>query len=1042
MKQERLLTNFRFPHTLSPGDSTITQNALLLKTEPVVQTADIPDFSLPTYLRMMEERVLENRRTLAREWQSSQIWGEGTCLRDFAQPMELFGSLSGGVLVPHNTLSPALSEYYNLPGNSVNLGGRLDSRGANHYAIVNPTLSANQRVDLVVSNTIAAEQILNTTAGLNKTAADYLGGLGIFDRIKTNYISLFHALTYGERTNTNPRTATYEVAKSTLHHIMLDSIRSYYLYLLGRSNETDFLSDYKTRLEVIGPIVEYIKQLNLPAEHFRFSEIDHPLTIMGNAYMNVKLHPETDTVIGLPSGGTEIAVATQLGFELFKGTKPELLLIPLSTHSGKPNTDEKRDAQIVHTNLRGSKDSIIGKKVLVTEDNSNIGETASIISAGLQDLGAGEVSVTLAAIDPIRTAIKQSRWPKSQRPASIPGLSMADSAVTLVPITKQDIARVSDDRQLIKLLRLRRLRDFVITNSESIDLPELTPRGEANANIKICGVHNSVDLVNAINSGVRWFGIHLTHDDQTKYAKKVASFSHPLADINLATAIGFYAEKKLPIPWAELGSIKDMFIDAMKLEEDMTFVLLIRPKSANEILQMLQFILPQGFNKGIQLQIQSSYDPTLIRDIRYKLDEQGLNSIKIIQTFGLNQQNANELIAQADTDSHIDSLLLDSDLRGGTGVQSPLDTVKEVAKSIHKPWFLAGGLSPDTIEKLLLELKGSLPYGLDLESSVELEAPLSITINNGHTFARVRKSKEKMTQFVEKVKKAEKRIFYETNYRDLDIKSTEFYGTLKAAWAVAYEECGYYNLDAIARSFYRIGKENGTIGEVSEEAFALLFANFAQTYPFVPEEVMQSEDFQGEGWLANGVDDALRQMNLNISSSSSNMNALTILTAGDSDTVGRGAYLGNPEQAYRYKLSGLKDHVDTIFKEQTVAFIAHPFKMQIFEEQLVVNAKQTGAHIVFIDDNERNLLAAKEIANKYGVPIICIHVGLSQTTNDEYLSCRNLEEVAKVLQSADSKQAYSYVVDMDDVLLKEQFRREHQPKNIYFGLLENNLIQP
>ncbi len=66
----------------------------------------------------------------------------------------------------------------------------------------------------------------------------------------------------------------------------------------------------------------------------------------------------------------------------------------------------------------------------------------------------------------------------------------------------------------------------------------------------------------------------------------------------------------------------------------------------------------------------------------------------------------------------IDYLLLDAwnpNILGGTGEQLPLEWLKEANFSI--PWWIAGGISPEWIEK---SLKYISPYGIDASSKLEV----------------------------------------------------------------------------------------------------------------------------------------------------------------------------------------------------------------------------------------------------------------------------------------------------------------------------------
>ena len=68
-----------------------------------------------------------------------------------------------------------------------------------------------------------------------------------------------------------------------------------------------------------------------------------------------------------------------------------------------------------------------------------------------------------------------------------------------------------------------------------------------------------------------------------------------------------------------------------------------------------------------------------------------------------------------------DYILLDSRIkgqRGGTGKTHNWVISEEIVKTINKPVFLAGGLSPDNVESAISKVK---PFGVDVDTKLEKE---------------------------------------------------------------------------------------------------------------------------------------------------------------------------------------------------------------------------------------------------------------------------------------------------------------------------------
>jgi len=103
-------------------------------------------------------------------------------------------------------------------------------------------------------------------------------------------------------------------------------------------------------------------------------------------------------------------------------------------------------------------------------------------------------------------------------------------------------------------------------------------------------------------------------------------------------------------------------------------------------------------------------------DIDYCIElKKNVPEIKLWKAFRI--KNKEDLKVIKSYENVVDAILLDSwskDTYGGSGVRINQEYLKNIEFS--KPWWLAGGISIDWIEKILQEIN---PDGIDISSSIE-----------------------------------------------------------------------------------------------------------------------------------------------------------------------------------------------------------------------------------------------------------------------------------------------------------------------------------
>ncbi len=129
-----------------------------------------------------------------------------------------------------------------------------------------------------------------------------------------------------------------------------------------------------------------------------------------------------------------------------------------------------------------------------------------------------------------------------------------------------------------------------------------------------------------------------------------------------------------------------------------------------EINQIARGLKGEGIPSIIQLHGHESKQKCRELKLLYP-DIQWWKSFQIAQ--------ASDLILANDFQEVVDSILLDGWSKkalGGTGNMVPTELIEKV--DLKCPWWLAGGISPDSIKGLLAKVN---PYGIDASSKLEIE---------------------------------------------------------------------------------------------------------------------------------------------------------------------------------------------------------------------------------------------------------------------------------------------------------------------------------
>lgn len=380
------------------------------------------EVDVPAMVDRAKNRLLQLRKQAMAAILVSPVWGEYyPSVKDFRFRTQYRGyskdpttSERVGMLEPNtgaiNILSSnlAASELggFFTPLRTRQQGDFTQLRGLTYYTALNFSRNTPaKKLEVMTKDIKEGLDVMSSVDRRNLSSVDYLVYLGILDHLKFHALTAFHALTFHERTGILPDDEDYLSTRREAQGVMSTLTRAYYQACLGQSFDAQF---NRVKLEEsVDKVADYVVHSSHSIAHFTFPEVINPLTIILGAHEAARRKSYLNTIIGIPSGGTEVAVATSLMYESLypKLDVLDTAFVPLSFHyHGQGGVS--RD-QLVQMLTRSNK--LEGKYVLIVDDNSNSGSTLQGMSEAVIKAGASQVLVHLAEIDPARVMAKHSR---------------------------------------------------------------------------------------------------------------------------------------------------------------------------------------------------------------------------------------------------------------------------------------------------------------------------------------------------------------------------------------------------------------------------------------------------------------------------------------------------------------------------------------------------------------------------------------------------------------------------------------------------------
>jgi len=288
--------------------------------------------------------------------------------------------------------------------------------------------------------------------------------------------------------------------------------------------------------------------------------------------------------------------------------------------------------------------------------------------------------------------------------------------------------------------------------------------------------------------------------------------------------------------------------------------------------------------------------------------------------------------------------------------------------------------------------------------------------------------------------------FPSSEYGDLpEAFLEEFNGVYKGVLRRCGDLYGYRNPYQVAASIVRHYAEQGLLGDVDiDEKYRLTqeMAYAAIHYPFLPDDIkpklaagQETLDYDPAApWIRKGAVDFMGELAAYAHEADSRV---IVWTKGDSAYYSSPPYIGMEEQRTRFDLSGLHTRLDEVgFFTGVGEFVAHPKKTALLGTNVLPKLRKFSPHVtdlVIADDSEKNLAEAAQQARRFGLtphPINPLVHGTNRA---------RLPELTLMAAQRAWGPTTAFIIDMDDTLLHEGFRKYHQPRNM--ALYLHNALQ-
>lgn len=328
---------------------------------------------------------------------------------DLPSYQHLVNEANGAFLLPSiDNMSEDLQKYYNH--NRIRQEGvHTTNRGAIYYRQHIDKLKSNPDVQLDMIQNEVQEALKLLESHHATDTNDHLSILGVEDNLRGNilsaYLSAVNILRDGS-TMVNGNTELKEILES-FQQAYRASVDLQYSHMLGIDHDRELLlSRINNQMDVFSAYQDMRSKYNVTPK-IKNPEIDNPLQIAARANYICAQYTETDQLIGLTSGGIELAEVSRLLYKHRNQKDIDVLTYPISVHNGQTmwSKDKSPHASQADIDRLTDIEMVENKHVVVCEDNSNSGQTLERVMDRVKSYGAASVHFAVVEIDPTRVLL-------------------------------------------------------------------------------------------------------------------------------------------------------------------------------------------------------------------------------------------------------------------------------------------------------------------------------------------------------------------------------------------------------------------------------------------------------------------------------------------------------------------------------------------------------------------------------------------------------------------------------------------------------------